>query len=52
MLNMIGCAAQFDREVMLERRRERIGGGHDGGAIAAKLGIGMASVYRALRNGP
>jgi hypothetical protein len=25
-LNMIGCAAQFEREVMLERQRERIGG--------------------------
>ena len=75
MLNIIGCVAQFEREIMLERQREGIakakGEGRYKGrkptarakagdvlrlaaagktreAIAAELGIGVASVYRAL----
>jgi DNA invertase Pin-like site-specific DNA recombinase len=76
MVNMLGCIAQFEREIMLERQREGIAKAKAEGkykgrkptarartgeiielektgktreAIAATLGIGVASVYRALK---
>ena len=75
MLSMLGCVAQFEREMMLERQREGIAkakaeglykgrkptamakadkvrmlaaSGMGATEIAKRLGIGRASVYRAL----
>ena len=76
MVNLLGSIGQFEREMMLERRREGIAAAKAQGryagrnptarakapeiaalaasgmtkeSIADKLGIGVASVYRALR---